>query len=185
MAVPDPKAIALITDLVFALGIIVLLVAAAVIANYARAKGRTWASFFFISVGLTPVLAGVLVATVPETFHTQELVSCSSCSARVRFTASKCSSCGQSLTPRPEIGQAILARAHVNTARLRGAGFIVAALGLIGSVISLFLSAGDLAKNAVLWQLFWVLLGVGVGLLLAVLVRRFSDATLAKSFKGE
>jgi hypothetical protein len=185
MAMPDPKAIALITDLVVALGIIVLLTAAAIIANYARTKGRTWASFYFISVGVTPVLAGVVVATVPGAFHGEELISCPSCSSHVRFTANKCASCGQGLTPRPEIGEAIIFRARVNTTRVRGAGFIVAGVGFIGSLISLFQSATDLAKNVVLWEFFWVLFGVGVGLLLTAVIRRFSEATLAKSFKGE
>lgn len=185
MSLPDPKAIVLMSDLVLALGVVVLLTIAAVIASYARKKGRTWASFYFISVGVTPLLAGVLVATVPECLHPEEAVSCPECAGRVRFTAQACGACGQKLSPQPELGELILNRARVNTNRIRWSGYVVAAVGLIGVVISLFLSAQDLLKNPLLWELFWVLLGIGIALMLMVPIRRFSASELTKSFGGK
>jgi ribosomal protein L32 len=142
----------------------------ALVANYARRKGRTWGSFYFIGLA-SIVLSGIIVATMTPATHADELVVCPSCGEGIRSVAHVCPNCGQNLTPNASIGEDVVGRALIINSRLRIAGLIVGAIGLILVLVSMFQGDGDLAKNLQASIGSWGILGSGIAMLVMIPVR--------------
>jgi hypothetical protein len=137
----------------------------AIVANFARLKGRTWASFYLLALVGSPLLLGTIVATVTEAPHSSESHPCENCSEAVRFSARTCPSCGSFGSVRPEVPGEILNVFKQNDKRIRWASFILMPVGAILVLVLGFMSTEDLMKNLNWASLAWATLGVGLALL--------------------
>lgn len=164
--------------LVTAVGITLFSVTAAIIGNYARRKGRTWVSFYFISMW-SPIIAGTIVATMSEVPHPDEMVVCPKCSERIRHSASACPQCGQQLTPNSVIAEDLVLDSLDATKKLRMLAIILSAVGALAVILSLVQSDENLATNSTPVILAFVLLGLGVSFFLMKPTRQILATEIA------
>ena len=75
---------------------------AGLVANTARLKGRTWASFYTLGLVISWLVIASTVAIISRTRHISELRVCSVCCERIGKDSSVCGHCGSTQTPRSD-----------------------------------------------------------------------------------
>ena len=71
---------------------------AGLVANTARLKGRTWASFYVLGIASSWLFTATIVASITRTRHVSELRPCSDCRERIGKDAAVCGHCGSAQT---------------------------------------------------------------------------------------
>ncbi len=159
-SIPNMHELVFYGGILLAVAFIILSTASALIANFARRKGRTWGSFYWVSL-FSVVLGGTIVASVAETTHPDEEVVCPSCASKIPHQCSVCAHCGQKLSPNAAIGLNVVNRALVATKRIKFVAPFATGLGVVFVALAMIQSEADLLKNLNVSLAAWVVLGPG------------------------
>lgn len=156
-----------------------------VVAEEARKRGYPWTLFFWLSLGLTPFLMGLIVANLPRKGNIESALPkvCINCQKPLLPEVRFCSACGQrspilvdstgfefGLTEQPF--QKINSESSRNKNILGGVGALLGSLLLVSLFFltkDLLLVTGEVTLQDLLYP---VALGLGLGILGVILLTR-------------
>ena len=164
--------IALAQQMIAGMAIALVIVAAissavsAQIARFARRKGRSFGSFYWIGTLFSPIASGTIVATLAPMTHMKLRVACPKCDEHVSVNASRCGHCSQNLTPTSGVAAAIAGEFRGTTRTILNWGLASTGLGILLLIVfgkslndtpnfgtltfgTLFLCAGVMALSVV------------------------------------
>jgi hypothetical protein len=118
--------------------VIALIIAAAIssavsgqIARFARRKGRSFGSFYWIGTLFSPIVSGTIVATISPMPHMKLRVACPKCDEHVSVNASRCGHCAQNLTPTSGVAAAVAREFRRTTRVILNWGLVSIGLGIL------------------------------------------------------
>ena len=183
-SIPNMHELVFYGGILLAVTFIILSTAAALIANFARRKGRTWVPFYWVSLW-SFVIGGTIVATIAETTHSDEAVVCPACASKIPHQCSVCSHCGQKLSPNAAIGLNVVNRALEATKRIKLVAPFATGLGVILVALAMIQSEADLMKNLYVSLAAWVVLGAGISLFTMLPIRKLMTNELYNVLVGK
>jgi hypothetical protein len=155
----------ILVALVIALVIVVAISSAinAQIARFARRKGRSFGSFFWIGTLFSPIASGTIVATIAPMTHMKLRVACPKCDEHVSVNASRCGHCAQTLTSSSGVASAIAGEFRSATRAILTWGLVSTGLGFL--LLIIFGQSLNDTPNVATFAFGTLFLCVGVGAL--------------------
>lgn len=157
-------------EMYFKIGLVIFLIAfiwwssSGYIATFARRKGRSWNAMFIVGIVASPLISGTITASIATVYHPDEHVDCPTCASRIHFNASKCSECGQLLTPNRSIGEGIVGETERWDNRIKWIPLGVTILGAIWVLYGLIQDDAKLMESFGQLLLGWLILGIAAAL---------------------